>query len=64
MCVLLTYNGVLYFADENALDRIANLFLQLHVNKCALNRAGFISCDCVVVYIIKFNNLCLFERNE
>ena len=37
-------------------------FVQLHVNKYAPTRAGFISYDCVVVYII--NNVCSFEWNE
>ena len=58
----MTYDGVLYFAHEDAWDRIAILFVQLHVNKYAPTRAGFISYDCVVVYIL--NNLCLFELNE
>ena len=56
------YNGVLYFADEDARDGIAILFVQLHVIKYAPTRAGFISYDCVVVYII--NNVCSFEWNE
>ena len=56
------YDGVLYFADEDVWDGIAILFVQLHVNKYAPTRAGFISYDCVVVYII--NNVCSFEWNE
>ena len=59
---LMIYDGVLYFADEDAWDGIAILFVQLHVNKYAPTRAGFISYDCVVVYII--NNVCSFEWNE
>ena len=59
---LMTYDGVLYFADEDAWEGIAILFVQLHANKYAPTRAGFISYDCVVVYII--NNVCSFEWNE
>ena len=58
----MTYDGVLYFADEDAWEGIAILFVQLHANKYAPTRAGFISYDCVVVYII--NNVCSFEWNE
>ena len=59
---LMIYDGVLYFTDEDAWDGIAILLVQLHVNKYAPTRAGFISYDCVVVYII--NNVCSFEWNE
>ena len=59
---LMIYDGVLYFADEDAWDGIAILFVQLHVNKYAPTRAGFISYDCVVLYII--DNVCSFEWNE
>ena len=46
----MTYDGVLYFADEEAWEGIAILFVLLHVNKYAPTRAGFISYDCVEVY--------------
>ena len=42
---LMTYDGVLYFADEDAWEGIAILFVQLHANKYAPTRAGFISYD-------------------
>ena len=47
------------FADEDVWEGIAILFVQLHVDKYAPVRAGFISYDCVVDYII--NNVCSFE---
>ena len=59
---LIIYDGVLYFADKDAWDGIAILFVQLHVNKYTPTRSGFISYDCVVVYVI--NNVCSFEWNE
>ena len=32
---LMIYDGVMYFADEDAWEGIAILFVQLHVNKYA-----------------------------
>ena len=55
---VMTYDDVLYFADEDAWGGIA----QLHVNKYAPARVGLISYDCVVVYIKHI--LCSFESDE
>ena len=46
---LMIYDGVLYFADEDALEGIAISCVQLHVNKYAPTRAGLISYDYIVV---------------